>query len=106
MGENRMKTEFAPQRRAEIYEEAKGLLNENNGLCEVLDYVLRDRIGEDEYRNYCKWLDYNEFIPLYFSELEMIKPGLGDLKKCYWWPMGAEIRREKLDEMIELTKIK
>jgi hypothetical protein len=101
-----MKTEFTPQQRAEIYEEAKGLLNENNGLCEVLDNILEAKIRKEEHLEYY-WLDYDAYIPLYFPEIEIVKPETTpDLTSVYWWPMGAEIRREKLDEMIELTKIK
>jgi len=102
-----MKTEFTPKQRRVIYEEVKRLLNENNGICEVLDWELRDRISREEYREEYKvhffWrIPYDEFIPSYFPELEIVKPETAT--EGYWWPMGAEIRRQKLDEMIELTK--
>jgi hypothetical protein len=97
-----MKTEFTPQQRAEIYEEAKDLLNESNGICEVLDWVLQSKVSKKEYDENT-WLDFDWYIPLYFPELLMVKPKAPAVSG-YWWPMGAEIRRNKLDEMIELTK--
>jgi hypothetical protein len=99
-----MKTKFTPRQRRAIYEEAKKHLNDNTGICEALDRVLEGKLSEEEYKkNY--WLAYDWYIHLYFPELPMVKPKVVSLAGSgYWWPMGAEIRRNKLDEMIELTK--